>query len=391
MGRAGVTGTVGALVGVLLSLPPGAPATGAEPTCAGQPATVVGTDGADSLVGTDGPDVVSLGAGGDEFWGLGGDDVICGGAGGDELSGGEGANRVYGEAGPDELYEAGADLVVAGGPGDDVVHSAQSQAPGWTGTLDGGSGVDALLFGGSATGGLVVDVPAGTIQGAGSYDIARFEGYSLTLERDVFRGGPGTDRVYGTHGGDLVSTAAGADLVLIGSGPPSDSIVRTGSGDDRVVVSAGGRHRVWLGAGDDRALLAARVELRAGPGDDHVAVAGAGGRTWSVWGESGEDLLDLSGLQRAVRLEARAGTARLSNGNVDRFSGFERYRGTRLRDTLLGSSGPDRMHGGAAGDVIRGRGGNDVLIGDGGRDVIRGQSGSDVCSRGDTRGCERIR
>ena len=379
------------LVPGFAALPAALAASAPVPMCAGLPATIVGTDGPDSLEGTDGADVVALGAGGDEFFGHDGDDVICGGPGGDDLSGMGGADRISGGGGPDEIHQDGPDELIHGGSDDDVIHTGSTQPPNWTGTLVGGSGFDLFRFGGATPGGLVVDVSAGTVRGAGSFDIDDFEAYSLTSEHDVFRGGPGRDEIYGIEGGDELSMGAGTDVVLITALSRSGSTVRMGPGNDRATVAAGGRHRLWLGRGDDSARVAARIEVRAGPGNDHIRPLGHGGKIWSVRGESGRDILDLSQMQRAVRLDASAGTVTLRNGNVHRFSGFERYRGTTRGDTLLGSDGPDRVYGDDGADRIRGRAGDDALFGNGGADVIRGNAGRDVCSRGNTRGCERLR
>ena len=45
-------------------------------TCAGRPATIMGTPGADTLVGTTGDDVIVAGAGADRVAGRGGDDLV---------------------------------------------------------------------------------------------------------------------------------------------------------------------------------------------------------------------------------------------------------------------------------------------------------------------------
>ena len=55
------------------------------PTCLGEPATIVGTDGNDMIAGTDGDDVI-VGLGGDDVIRSGGSsdtDLICGGDGND--------------------------------------------------------------------------------------------------------------------------------------------------------------------------------------------------------------------------------------------------------------------------------------------------------------------
>src|SRR5687768_14359288 len=51
------------------------------PTCFGQPATIVGTDGKDRIYGTPGPDVIVAGDGADSIEARGGDDLVCAGRG----------------------------------------------------------------------------------------------------------------------------------------------------------------------------------------------------------------------------------------------------------------------------------------------------------------------
>jgi Ca2+-binding RTX toxin-like protein len=76
----------------------------APPSCFfGTPATIVGTEGSDSLVGTRGPDVF-LGLGGnDVLKGKEGNDVICAGNGDDKLYGGPGKDTLLGQRGRDDL------------------------------------------------------------------------------------------------------------------------------------------------------------------------------------------------------------------------------------------------------------------------------------------------
>ena len=71
--------------------------------CAGQKPTIVGTDGAETLRGTNGDDVIVAGGGGDTVVGLKGDDLICGGGGADELRGKGGDDTLRGGPGKDEL------------------------------------------------------------------------------------------------------------------------------------------------------------------------------------------------------------------------------------------------------------------------------------------------
>jgi Ca2+-binding RTX toxin-like protein len=74
-----------------------------DPTCQGQPATIVGTDGPDYIVGTKKADVISAGDGDDTIRGFKGNDIICAGAGDDLVNGGLGNDQIFGQAGNDEL------------------------------------------------------------------------------------------------------------------------------------------------------------------------------------------------------------------------------------------------------------------------------------------------
>ena len=74
---------------------------GATPTCAGKPATIVGTPRADTLRGTPRADVIVARGGNDRVRAAGGADRICGGRGADRLAGGRGRDRIDGGAGRD--------------------------------------------------------------------------------------------------------------------------------------------------------------------------------------------------------------------------------------------------------------------------------------------------
>jgi Tol biopolymer transport system component len=167
------------------------------PTCAGVPATIVGTAGADRIVGTVHRDVI-VGLGGDDrIVALGGDDLICGGPGDDVISG-----------------DAGDD-VLRGGPGRDVLHG------GWgADRLRGGTGSD-WLWGG---------------RGA-----------------DLLVGWLGNDRLRGGAGLDRIDAGPGIDLCLSPAPPSARGCENTvqfpriegGSG-----ISAHGRYVVFPSAAD---------------------------------------------------------------------------------------------------------------------------------------------
>jgi hypothetical protein len=97
-----------------------ADAQATPPTCFGEPATIVGTEGNDTIDGTEGPDVI-VGLGGhDRISGLGGDDIICGNDGFDDLFGGDGNDKVRGGNGQseqDQIYGGDGDDELRGGAG----------------------------------------------------------------------------------------------------------------------------------------------------------------------------------------------------------------------------------------------------------------------------------
>ena len=100
------------------------------PTCGGQDATIIGTEGDNVIIGTEEDDVIVGLGGNDIIYGLDGSDTICGGDGDDVLLGGEGWDTILGEKGNDVIWgEGGRDFLFGGGGND---------------TLDGGSYFDKL-------------------------------------------------------------------------------------------------------------------------------------------------------------------------------------------------------------------------------------------------------
>jgi hypothetical protein len=93
----------------------------APPSCNGQQATCVGTDGPDLMLGTDGNDVIVAGAGDDVVHGDAGDDIACGGPGTDSLFGARGSDTMLGEEGDDWLFGAPGEDTLSGGTGNDIL------------------------------------------------------------------------------------------------------------------------------------------------------------------------------------------------------------------------------------------------------------------------------
>lgn len=142
-------------------------------TCAGEPATIVGTRGPDVINGTPGRDVIVALGGADVIHGRAGPDLICAGLGADVVRGGVGPDVIYAGAGNDTVHGGDGHDVLLGGDGADV--------------LQGNTGADRVVGG------------AGRDQVMGGIGL------------DVVLGGLGADRVTGGRGDDQVDGGAGLD------------------------------------------------------------------------------------------------------------------------------------------------------------------------------------
>jgi extracellular elastinolytic metalloproteinase len=93
----------------------------ARPSCLGQAATKVGTEGANVLRGGAGADVLAGLGGNDRISGGGGSDLICAGAGADRLTGGRGRDKFDAGEGNDTIYSRDRvkETTVRGGAGRD--------------------------------------------------------------------------------------------------------------------------------------------------------------------------------------------------------------------------------------------------------------------------------
>jgi Ca2+-binding RTX toxin-like protein len=211
------------LLGLIALAPVGVPSTAAgaaTPSCFGRPATIVGTDGPDRLVGQSGvADVIYAGGGDDTV--EGGDfyeddavpgtapDLLCGGPGNDHIDGGPGDDKINGGDGNDEVNGGrGADLVQGNAGDDRVIDESLADADAMDDTLRGGTGNDYLVtaFGedkayGDAGNDTLVDSECSTSYLNGGSGSDSFESWWSSLDGapcasadDVIDGGDGADR-----------------------------------------------------------------------------------------------------------------------------------------------------------------------------------------------------
>ena len=188
----------------------------AAPICFGEAATIVGSRGADKVVGTVGRDVIFSPWRGQAIHGLGGDDRLCG------------YGNIYGGWGNDRLSIRRREILfqysIFGGPGHDILRRDESLAdPHFPLLTVGGPGRD-RLYGGP--------------------------------NWDDLRGGPGRDRVFGAGFSDELTGGRGPDLLV---GAQRRDIVRGGPGDD-VAYGGPGRDLIWGGPGTDEAVGGSGVD-----------------------------------------------------------------------------------------------------------------------------------
>jgi hypothetical protein len=119
-------------------VPPGGVSFDAE-TCSGEIATIVGTDGRDTLRGTSSRDVIVGLGGADIIDARENADLICAGDGDDRVMAGTGRDVVFGGDGHDDLRGGRGDDQLDGGRGNDQIHGG----PG-ADVLRGRDGVDQL-------------------------------------------------------------------------------------------------------------------------------------------------------------------------------------------------------------------------------------------------------
>jgi Ca2+-binding RTX toxin-like protein len=142
---------------------------------------ILGTDGDDTITGTNQNDIILAGGGNDRASGGDGNDCIRGEAGNDRVDGSNGNDTVLGDAGKN---------VVVGGRGNDTLRGNKGPD-----RLDGGLGNDNLRD----TGG-----------------------------RNFLLGGPGNNRITGGPGRDFITTGSGRNLVNAGRGNDQINAAKAG-------------------------------------------------------------------------------------------------------------------------------------------------------------------
>jgi Ca2+-binding RTX toxin-like protein len=377
--------------------------------------TIPGTDGADSLTGTDldeviygylpaspatdtGADTLSGAGGADTVYGGGGADTVSGDAGDDQVSGDAGNDTLRGGDGRDFLY-GGDDLdLIGGGAGDDYAlgGAGDDTIYGETGHdyLDGSDGADLLVGGaGDDTLGGGADALVDTLAGGDGIDDWRLETFGTLAYTFALNETPGAASLL-RYDGVIVAVGRSMEAISFELGSGADSVtggrlqdqVWGGAGND-TLAGLGGRDRLdgqegvdslSGGAGDDQVSGGSGPNPMVAVGLTDVLDGGAGSDLWEVQWSSAE------GVRLIWKNGADAVTTLFSDGvatqTAVRFEhlNFSGYDGA---DSVVAGGGHDQLSGGKGADTLIGGAGDDAIIGDyygDGVDSFDGGAGDDV-------------
>lgn len=376
---------------------------------------VVGTSGADELLGDGRPNDFA-GRGGDDtidgrggadtifgglrrpppWWeGADGLDVVHGGGGDDHISGGYDSDELFGGGGADVLMSLGdwwhhhepweeALTVIRdgagtlhGGQGDDELASGPGDD-----TLDGNDGLDLVSYAG-VDGGVAVDLRADSARGEGVDALISIEGAVGTGYRDSLLGDNGANVFEGYGGGDTVRGFGGDDrLSASGETQALPLMLYGGGGDDELVL-----HGVCLGppARGCPPEAVGSGTLTGGPGDDVLRSFPQG---FTLDGGEGADTAAYSTDYYGMVIDLVRGEAWLNHERSccghDTLVSIENAEGGREDDILLGNDAPNVLVGLQNQDLIEGGAGDDTIDGGEGVDSADGGEGDDSCANVET-------
>lgn len=279
-------------------------------------ATIVGSSGADTLLGTEGDDLIKAMGGIDELFGGAGDDLyqMYQSAGGHQvtISDTSGIDTIT-SARPfytsPNYYTPPTSTPSGWGSAEHIGNTLIVTTPGKPGSFRNpgygpleivivdhyGDGTVEYLEAGGTLFALVTEALY-----SGSQNVLM----AGTQESDSFKSGSGNDIIFGNNGNDTIVARDGADTVFGGAGKDD---LRAGRGDDRVFA-----------------------------GDGKDVVRGQGGNDWIELGASSDK-----------------GYGGAGNDRIYGQGGNDRLYGGKGQDVLIGGAGDDKLYGGKGGDTYQ--------------------------------------
>ncbi|SPO61924.1 Heme peroxidase (fragment) [Pseudomonas inefficax] len=311
--------------------------------------TLVGTNGADILIGSAGNDVISGLDGADQLFGGLGNDILNGGLGADAMNGGGGNDTFVVDNVGDTVIEAlngGVDLVQTSLASYTLGANVENLT--YTGVgnfIGGGNALDNIITGGAGN--------------------------------DLLNGGAGADRLVGGLGNDIYVVDNVADVVIEAMGAGTDTVrtslasygmannienlIYTGVGN----FFGGGNtldNIISGGAGNDL--------LNGGIGADRL-VGGLGNDTYMV-DNAGDVVIEAAGAGTDTVRTSLASYGMANNIENLIYTGVGNFfgGGNTLDNVITGGAGNDLLNGGAGADRLVGGLGNDIYVVDNAADVV---------------------
>ncbi|HEX8521096.1 MAG TPA: calcium-binding protein [Tepidisphaeraceae bacterium] len=347
--------------------------------------TLNGGTGGDLLVGGDGKDVADYSIRSEKLFinvGYGGDDdgakherddvrddveIVWGGSGDDRINGSWGGNTFVGNGGNDTLCGNSGNDSLLGGEGDDYLDGGDQND-----TLEGGAGTDTLVgdYGNdSLSGGDGVDTieTFWWLNGSWPKDWALNVTFDGVANDGIQKGGKGietdnvggdVERILGTPGADKI--VANDNVSRYFRGQKGNDTIQAGAGNDTI---EGGDGDDLLDGGEGN------NSVSGGRGDDKLFAGG--GNDTLVGGDDAQDVTATAGGKMKPSAMVSDKDA-MSAGNGD-----DSCLGGADNDTIIGSMGNDTIDGQAGDDNLGGLEGNDLIKGSAGRDIIEGGNDDD--------------
>ena len=303
-----------------------------------------------------------------------GDDLLTGDSRNNQLSGSGGNDFLDGGEGDDSLFGDGGQDLFLGGAGAD--------------SYDGGAGTDVIDYS-LAQGGVAVDLASNTATNDGfdNQDAIRLvENIIGTSDRDVITGDGRNNVLEGSSGDDVIRGGTGSDTLDGGAGTFDevhfDDLVNYGvtldleagtayfSGDvstDKLI----GFELYFATAQDDQIRGSANADTVYGLAGDDLFLASTGDDYLD--GGSDSDSLDYSALDAATYVSVTLDGSR----TVDVEVGGVGIQRITLIENVTGTDGADRLGGDALSNTLLAGDGDDSVFGGAGSDLLEGGAGFD--------------